>query len=112
MKPELLMSIPSATNATFTPWPVASDCAWSAWMIDRASGSTSGLFGSVGQICCPPFGTLGVALRGPRPEAPPVTPGFGRWTKVSGSTWATEELAARLARSVFDTVAANAFTVL
>ncbi len=112
MKSGLLMSIPSATNATFTPWPVASDWAWSAWMIDSASGSTSGLFGSVGQICWPPFGTLGVALRGPSRDAPPVRPGLGRWTNVSGSTRATEEFAARLARSAFDTVAANALTVL
>src|SRR5690348_15582581 len=112
MKSGLLMSIPSATNATLTPWPVASDAAWSAWMIDSASGSTMGLDGLVGQICWPPFGTVGDALRGPRRDSPPVIPGFGRWTNVSGRTCATAEFAASLARSVFDTVAAKALTVL
>ena len=58
MKSGLLMSSPSAKNATLTPLPVASDCAWgvlgsskAVCVVWSASGSSRGLLGSVGHTC-------------------------------------------------------------
>src|SRR5690349_17602908 len=57
MKSGLLMSMPSAIQATFTPAPVASDWACGAagslnalLVVCSASGSSSGLLGSDGQV--------------------------------------------------------------
>src|SRR5690348_11292647 len=57
MKSGLLTSMPSASQATLTPAPVASACACgvdglsnAVLVVWSASGSSSGLAGSVGQI--------------------------------------------------------------
>src|SRR5215469_13583269 len=56
---ELALTLPM-----MTPRPVAILFAWVAWMLVRASGSTSGLLGDVLHICCPSAALAGmVGLR-------------------------------------------------
>ena len=55
-------SVSASTFPMTTPWPVAPIAfAWVAWMLVRASGSTSGFLGDVLHNCCPSAAVAGMA---------------------------------------------------
>jgi hypothetical protein len=111
----LLMSTPSAKNATFTPAPVTRFAAcgvdWSSkatCIVCRASGSSSGFAGSVGQIpLCGVVGLPGSADAGFRPLEPDVAGAWIGLTIASGMTAATPGSAASRVCTLVETVAAK-----
>src|SRR5215472_12831939 len=54
-------SVSASTFPMMTPWPVAIEDASVAWMLVRASGSTSGWLGDGLHNCCPSPAILGMA---------------------------------------------------
>ncbi len=100
--------MPSAMMPTFTPVPLTIWSAASTFMTWRASGSTSGWAGLLGQICC---GMAGLALpcrtvagnAGPAP-----LPGGANCSLASGTTALTDGLACSLLASAAEIVAAIA----
>ena len=101
MKSALFGSTPSARKATRTPLPVEIRCAAVVWVRSSASGSSSGLLGSVGQTR---FDTgPGAAFDGLSRF------GLGALISLSGTTAATDGSAASAAASAAGTAVANAF---
>src|SRR4051794_893888 len=116
MKSGLLMSSPSAKNATFTPLPVASCCAEgvlgssnAVLVVCSASGSSSGLLGLLGQTpgTGVPLGAV-AEVRALGPEAA----GRARRITASGTTFATALFALSFLASAADTLAENAFSTV
>ena len=120
MKSGLLMSRPSARKATVTPLPVAICCAEgvalllnAVWVTCRASGSSSGLAGLLGQTLL----AAGGARQRERLRARACRRrGASRWCRRassaicrSGSTEATAGSAARSATPAGEIVTAKAF---
>ncbi len=109
-------SRPSANVATFTPEPSARFAAWgvlgssnAVCVVCRASGSSNGLLGSLGQRVCP----LGVVApaRGDFVDAiDRALIGAGSCTIASGMTCLTAASRWSAVRSFLDTVAANALS--
>ena len=109
MKSGLLTSRPSARKATFTPLPVESCCAVGvdrsveAVLVScRASGSSSGLAGLVGQTLLETTPLTAVDV--------PERSGSTSLTALSGTTAATDGSARSLACSAALAVAAKALT--
>ncbi len=110
MKSWLLMSMPSAIQATLTPAPVtprlravlALGSSEAVWVTCSASGSSIGL---------PVEHVFGGGVR-VGPAAADAAVGVGPWMTESGITEATAELLRRAASSLLDTVAATALTSL
>src|SRR5262245_36268439 len=61
----IMLGLPAMKSASgfpmMTPWPVAIEFASVAWMLVRASGSSSGLLGDELQNCCPSAAVAGMA---------------------------------------------------
>ena len=108
---------PSAKKATFTPSPVARLCACgvlgslkAVCVVWSASGSSSGLLGSVGQVPGP--GCRSAPWTGGARATVPGLAGFGSVITASGTTLATALLWRSLAASPAEMRAANAFSVV
>src|SRR4051794_16280667 len=110
MKSGLLMSTPSASQATLMPRPVTRLCACGVLLVEnavlvscRASGSSSGLAGSVGQ-------TDGDTAVGVADDGAAAGAAAGLLICRSGYTAATVGSAAMSASWVLSTVAENPFS--